>query len=379
MKIVFVSNYLNHHQLPFCLALFRLTNNEFSFVATEKTPVKRIQLGYADMNNMYSFIIREYEADGKEAAKKAMLNADVCLLGSCSFEHHQWLRRARKTYFMETERFFKGTIPWPIRFLKRTRYFFRYSLYRKNYLLCMSAYTYQDMLSFGAFRNRAFRFGYFPPMEKFDNFPAFFTKKEKNLILWVGRFLPLKHPEFMVRLALILKNNHLPFRIEMVGNGPEWESIQKSIIANSITEYVSLIGSIPSDEVRAKMKSAQFFCFTSDSNEGWGAVCNEAMNSGCIVIGNALIGSVPYLIKDGVNGFVYTETFESFLEAFFRATAIPSIEKIASAAYETIVTEWNAEIAATRFLSTATRILEKKTPPFYPQGPLSPETIHPRK
>jgi glycosyltransferase involved in cell wall biosynthesis len=39
------------------------------------------------------------------------------------------------------------------------------------------------------------------------------------------------------------------------------------------------------------------FIFTSDRNEGWGAVLNEAMGSGCAVVAADLIGSVPYLIE----------------------------------------------------------------------------------
>ena len=36
MKITFYSNYLNHHQLPFCIELNRLYGEDFKFVATEK-------------------------------------------------------------------------------------------------------------------------------------------------------------------------------------------------------------------------------------------------------------------------------------------------------------------------------------------------------
>lgn len=36
VKITFVSNFLNHHQLPFCEAMVRLCEGRFIFVATEK-------------------------------------------------------------------------------------------------------------------------------------------------------------------------------------------------------------------------------------------------------------------------------------------------------------------------------------------------------
>lgn len=38
-----------------------------------------------------------------------------------------------------------------------------------------------------------------------------------------------------------------------------------------------------------------------------GAVLNESMNSGCAVIASDAIGSVPFLIKNGVNGIIYKD------------------------------------------------------------------------
>ena len=36
--------------------------------------------------------------------------------------------------------------------------------------------------------------------------------------------------------------------------------------------------------------------------EGWGAVVNEAMNSGCAVVADHMIGAAPWLIRQGENG-----------------------------------------------------------------------------
>lgn len=47
-------------------------------------------------------------------------------------------------------------------------------------------------------------------------------------------------------------------------------------------------------EVRSYMEKADIYLFTSDFNEGWGAVLNESMNSGCAVVASHAIGSVPF-------------------------------------------------------------------------------------
>ena len=46
----FFSNFLNHHQLPFCLEMRYLLGDGFHFVATEPIPPGRSSMGYADIN-----------------------------------------------------------------------------------------------------------------------------------------------------------------------------------------------------------------------------------------------------------------------------------------------------------------------------------------
>ena len=38
-------------------------------------------------------------------------------------------------------------------------------------------------------------------------------------IVWAGRFIPLKHPEYVVRLAGTLRDKGCPFFIRMLGDG----------------------------------------------------------------------------------------------------------------------------------------------------------------
>jgi len=61
MQIAFFSNFLNHHQLPFCLAMDRLTGGQFTFVATTPVPQARLRMGYHDMNKGYPFALMNYD------------------------------------------------------------------------------------------------------------------------------------------------------------------------------------------------------------------------------------------------------------------------------------------------------------------------------
>ena len=83
MKIVFISNFLNHHQLPFCQYILKSKDIEFKFIATTPIPKSRLNFGYADMNKEYDFVVRPYE-NALEKAKALTLSeeADVAIFGS---------------------------------------------------------------------------------------------------------------------------------------------------------------------------------------------------------------------------------------------------------------------------------------------------------
>lgn len=118
--------------------------------------------------------------------------------------------------------------------------------------------------------------------------------------------------------------------------------------------------------------------FTSDFGEGWGAVLNEAMNSGCAVIASHAAGATPYLVKNGENGLIYEfGNDEKLYEKLKYLLLNPKEQKrLGAAAYKTISEEWNAEIAAERFLNLTKSILNgEKNPYIYKNGPCSKAEI----
>ena len=47
-KFVMVSNYLNHHQIPFCNAMTSLLGGSFAFLQTEPVEEERLRMGTHD-------------------------------------------------------------------------------------------------------------------------------------------------------------------------------------------------------------------------------------------------------------------------------------------------------------------------------------------
>ena len=124
------------------------------------------------------------------------------------------------------------------------------------------------------------------------------------------------------------------------------------------------------------MESCHIHLFTSNHLEGWGAVVNEGMNSGCVEVANSQVGAVPYLIEHGVNGLTfpnnsYQEMEKLVIDLFDNWE---ERKQMGNAAYRTIVSEWNSEHAAEALLNFIRGTMEGKR--ILPQsGPLSPAPV----
>ncbi len=362
-KLVFVSNYFNHHQKALAEEFVKIYGSDYVFIAMTPFNQARLAIGYTDMNQA-PFVLRAYEnPEAAQLARNLIDEAECVIVAGMPVSVVSSRLALGKITFMQSERFFKGSVWKDIaRFVKYRRYSGGRVQARdpkaKFYLLCASAYAAWDYNVCGLFRGKAYRWGYFPEVKRYDDVDGMISRKEKGSILWAGRFLALKHPELAVRLAENLKVQGKTFRLKIIGSGELQESISRMIEAKNLHDCVELTGALPVDEVRAEMERAQIFLFTSDRHEGWGAVVNESMNSGCVLAAAEKIGAVPYLVRDGENGVVFrdrnvadlTEKVSALLDEPER------MAELGRAAYETVSGVWSAETAAGRFVELAEKL-----------------------
>ena len=179
-------------------------------------------------------------------------------------------------------------------------------------------------------------------------------------------------------MAKRLKNDGYDFELNIIGTGTLENQIKESIISDGLDDCVHMLGSMPPEQVRVHMEQSEIFIFTSDRNEGWGAVLNESMNSACAVVASHAIGSVPYLICDKSNGLIYKD---GDIEDIYNKTKwllenSEERKKISKDAYYTILNEWNADSAAKKILILAETILkDNKSPNVFDKGVCSKAEI----
>ncbi|MBO4213223.1 MAG: glycosyltransferase [Clostridia bacterium] len=373
MTVTFFSNFLLHHQTPFCEAMVKRLGDGFKFVATEPVPKERLDMGYGDLSRT-AYCVNAYE--NEEEYKKAMKlgdESDVVIIGAAPYTFIEKRLKENRFTLCYSERFFKQG---RVRILD-PRVFFsvygRHTKYRKSnlYMLCASAYTAPDCRFIGAYPNKTYKWGYFPEVKRYDDIDEVISRKKPNSILWCGRFLGWKHPEAAIYVAKKLKDDGIDFSLDMIGIGELEEKIKKETEKLGLADKVRLLGSMSPEKVREHMESTEIFLFTSDKGEGWGAVLNESMNSGCAVVANRAIGSVPYLLKDGENGMIYGGKFDELYEKVKTLLESPKERRsIGAAAYRTLTDVWNAEAATERLLSLIENLKNGKDTPFM-DGPCS--------
>lgn len=303
MTVTFFTNYLNHHQVWVADELFNLLGEDFKFVAT-RLPNRYELKGGGDFSDRPYLIQIDATPEVQQQIRGLIETSDVCIFGADSQE----LAKHRKNglSFEIGERWFKKGFRniFSPSFL---RWFFNYNRYyrhRNYYKLCAGGFVAKDDRMVGCYKNRHFKWGYFtnPSVSsKFD-----FARHSPVRLMWCGRFIDWKHPEVAINLAIRLRRANKRFKLDMYGTGPLLQPMQIMVEENNLKDCVVLHGYVNNSEIQSAMKTSDIFLLTSDREEGWGAVVNEAMSAGCAVVACKEIGSVPYLIIEDYNGATFT-------------------------------------------------------------------------
>ncbi len=374
MKIAFVSNFLSTHQQPICEALTNMNGVEFRFIALSPISLTRRQMGWGDLNNI-SYVVRTYIDSESKVALSFVSNADIVIFGHDNDDIYfrKAIENKNNIIFRCSERLYKNG-RWRVFSLRglRNRWltYYRYPRNRQ-YLLCSSAYAAKDFALTGSFLGKSYKWGYFPPNNTYS-YENQIASKKTNSIFWAGRMIGWKHPEVAIKVAKFLSINHVSFEMNIAGDGPLFDEIQQMIINEGLDENVHLLGGCSQEEVRKFMARSEIYLATSDYQEGWGAVINEAMSECCAVIGCKAMGAVPYLIVSGKNGFSYeygqlNQLYNQVKTLILNKELLTNIMK---EAYLTIQSEWNANCAAQRLVELSKSLLRGKTCNFE-SGPCS--------
>lgn len=384
MKLTIVSNYINHHQIPMANELYRKPGVDFAFIQTSQMEEDRVKMGWGSEIHEIPYLKLYYE--DSESCAQCIMDSDVVVFGGVEDESYIKPRlNAGKIVIRASERLYREGQWKSISPRGRKKKYEDHTQYADApvYLLCHGAYVASDFNIVHAYPDKKYMWGYFPAVSAYNLENLFLRKLHLDAegatqvrLLWAGRFIKLKHPEYAVRAAKYLDAQGISFHLDMVGGGELEESLKKLVSRYHLEQRVTFHGFQQPQNVRRFMEESDIFMFTSNYLEGWGAVLNESMNSACAVVAGHGIGAVPFLLRHEENGLVYrTGDFKEFREQVLRLCRDSELRKrLGTSAYETIVNEWNPKEAADRLYRFCEGLISGKAVPEK-TGPLSPAPV----
>jgi glycosyltransferase involved in cell wall biosynthesis len=115
-------------------------------------------------------------------------------------------------------------------------------------------------------------------------------------ILIVGRLVPEKGHIILVRAIARLRDEDVPFAVDIVGTGPFEAAIRAEANRLGVEDRIVFAGQVPSREVSERLREADIFCLPSFA-EGLPIAIMEAMAVGVPVV-TTYIAGIPELAVD---------------------------------------------------------------------------------
>lgn len=355
-----VTNYFNPHTIGLAESFHEILGARFLALETKAVDDYRKKIGWSNHNIPY---IQPYSKHLED-----VLSCDVLLFSGGLVDPTVSKRiKSNGLTFLAIERPYK--IPTTFKtFLKRkVGAYLRFQRYRSDcfYLLSMGGYVKDDMKVINAFDNdHILKWGYFP---KLANESATRSFEQPLRFIWSGRMLTWKHPQTAIDLFCYIRQQGIEGELYMYGDGEIKHSL---VIPSQYSDSIHIYGFIDAAQMQHQYDRSDIVLVTSDRYEGWGAVVNEGMGHGCVVIADAMVGSAKTLIQNGGNGLIYRNK-NDWLQLAVYLKSPDKLSALALKAKETIETTWNAHIAAKRLIRFAQSVLKGERDFFYENGPVS--------
>jgi len=123
-------------------------------------------------------------------------------------------------------------------------------------------------------------------------------------ILYASKLMKRKNPIHLLKAFQIIKSGLNNVNLVFVGTGEEENNLKEYMRANQI-DNVFFLGFVNQRTLPEIFAISDVFVLPS-VNEQWGLVINEAMSAGLPIITTDVVGAVPDLVKNGINGYSYS-------------------------------------------------------------------------
>lgn len=165
-----------------------------------------------------------------------------------------------------------------------------------------------------------------------------YNKKNKtaNKLIAIGRLSKEKGFDDLIDIVSILKQKNKKVKLDIYGDGPLKNDLNKKIELLSLQDNIELKGFVPHDEIIKKIKYYDLFLMTSHT-ESFGIVLIEAMSNSLACIAFDSASGARELLNNGNGILVANRDKEKFAnEIVLLLNNLQTINKITSKAYKSV-------------------------------------------
>ncbi|MBC7925759.1 MAG: glycosyltransferase family 4 protein [Bryobacteraceae bacterium] len=178
----------------------------------------------------------------------------------------------------------------------------------------------------------------------------------------VGRLVPAKGQHSLLEAASQLASAGRNFRLVLVGDGPDRESLRNTVERLGLAGNVVFTGALNRDRIREQLLDADVFALASFS-EGIPVALMEAMAMG-IPCCSTFVAGIPELIRNGIDGILVPPAdTKALASALGLLLGDPNLrDRMGASARSRIAAEYNLEVNIPRlaaiFRNNLTRAVE---------------------
>jgi len=142
------------------------------------------------------------------------------------------------------------------------------------------------------------------------------TKTARPSVLVVGRLVPVKRHDLMVRAAALARSEVPDLTLTIVGEGYEREHIQSVVDHLGAHEWVELTGHLRAEELVDRYQRA-WVVSSASAREGWGLSLTEAAACGTPAVATRIAGHRD-AVRDGESGHLTDGTADALAAGLVR-------------------------------------------------------------
>ncbi len=159
-----------------------------------------------------------------------------------------------------------------------------------------------------------------PNVVQLEKFKSASVQQKKYHIVFLGRLVPRKGAEQLLRAFIILKSRLPEASLSIAGDGPERSKLEAIVKTSGLGSSVNFLGFVDEKDKPNIMASASVACFPSLGGESFGIVLIEAMAAGAGVVmgGNnpgyaSVLGEKSKTLVDPRDSTVFAARLETLL------------------------------------------------------------------